>query len=93
MIDSPDELEYVLLVGDRRAGVLRYGRRDGPLVLHHTEVDQAVEGHGLGSTLVAGALDDVRARRLAIVPLCPFVRAYLKRHPEYADLVAESGAS
>ena len=92
MIDSPNELQYVLLVGDRQAGVLRYGRKDGRLVFHHTEVDQTVEGHGLGSTLVAGALDDVRAQGLTIVPLCPFVRKYLQRHPEYADLVAGSGA-
>lgn len=90
MIDSPPELEYRLLVGDRQAGVLRYGRKEGRLVLHHTEVDQSVEGHGLGSKLVAGALDDIRARGLTIVPLCPFVRSYLKRHPEYADLVADS---
>ena len=92
MIDSPGELRYLLLVGNRQAGVLRYGRKDGRLVLHHTEVDQSVEGHGLGSRLVAGVLDDVRARGLEIVPLCPFVRKYLERHPEHADLVAGSGA-
>jgi uncharacterized protein len=45
------------------------------------------EGHGLGSRLVRGALDDLRARGLALVPLCPFVADYIGRHPEYADLV------
>jgi predicted GNAT family acetyltransferase len=85
--DSPAELAYKLTVGGREAGALYYGRRGDRLVLDHTEVDPAFEGLGLGSKLVAGALEDIRARGLEIVPLCPFVRRYLQRHPEYADLV------
>ena len=56
--------------------------------LVHTEVDPAFAGQGLGERLVAGALEDLRARGLKLVPLCPFVRAYLRRHPDQADLVA-----
>ncbi|CAN5502017.1 GNAT family N-acetyltransferase [soil metagenome] len=64
-------------------------RRDGDVVVcTHTEVDDAQEGKGVGSRLVRGALDDVRASGLTIRPLCPFVKAYVDRHPEYADLVA-----
>jgi predicted GNAT family acetyltransferase len=71
------------------AGEIVYRERaDGRLVLLHTEVDDRFEGHGIGSRLVAGALEDIRGRGLQIVPLCPFVSAYLKRHPEHADLVA-----
>jgi predicted GNAT family acetyltransferase len=47
----------------------------------------SLENKGLGARLVAGALDDIRARGLRVVPFCPFVRAYIRRHPEYADLV------
>jgi predicted GNAT family acetyltransferase len=69
------------------AGILVY--RDGGEVLTmvHTEVGEEWEGEGVGSTLVRGALDDVRERGLKIRPLCPFVAAYVKRHPEYQDLV------
>jgi predicted GNAT family acetyltransferase len=87
---SPGEGRYLLLAGDHEAGFLSYGERDGRVVLLHTEVHPVAEGRGLGSTLVRGALDDVRERELKIVPICPFVRAYLRRHPEYDDLVARS---
>ncbi|MEO5711469.1 MAG: GNAT family N-acetyltransferase [Nocardioidaceae bacterium] len=64
-------------------------RRDGDVVVFtHTEVDDAQEGKGVGSRLVRGALDDVRAAGLTLRPLCPFVKAYVDRHPEYAGLVA-----
>jgi predicted GNAT family acetyltransferase len=54
----------------------------------HTEVEPEWEGRGVGSELVRGALDDVRARGLKVRPLCPFVRAFIERHSEYLDLVA-----
>ena len=87
VIDRPAELAYRLFVGEQEAGALHYARRGERLVLHHTEVDPAFEGRGLGSKLVSAVLDDIRARGLEIVPLCPFVRRYLARHPEYEDLV------
>ena len=54
----------------------------------HTEVDEALEGRGLGSRLVATALEDARREGLEVVPLCPFVAAFIDRHPEYQDVVA-----
>ena len=62
------------------------------VVLIHTEVEPAFEGQGLGARLVAGALEDLRARGLKLVPQCRFVRAYLRRHPDQADLVAADPA-
>lgn len=56
------------------------------MVLIHTEVDPAFEGRGLATKLIAGAIQDIRARGLKLVPVCPFVRAYLRRHPEDRDL-------
>jgi uncharacterized protein len=58
------------------------------ITLMHTETPVQARGRGLASQLVAGALENVRARGLKVVPRCPFVRAYIARHPEYRDLLA-----
>ena len=52
----------------------------------HTEGPPELGGKGIGSKLVRGALDQVRARKLRVVAQCPFVKAYIEKHPEYADL-------
>jgi predicted GNAT family acetyltransferase len=64
----------------------RYRRNGGTLTILHTEVPRALEGRGLGSALVVGMLDLARARGDKVVPLCGFVRAFIARHPAYADL-------
>jgi hypothetical protein len=61
---------------------------DDTLALTHTEVDPSLEGHGVGSKLVAGVLQYVEENNLKIVPLCPFVSAYLKRHPDWNRVVS-----
>jgi uncharacterized protein len=91
--DNPRELRYEALRDGELAGIVRYRSEPGVVVLVHTEVDESVEGTGVGSRLVRGALDDVRARGLRVVPLCPFVAAYLRGHPEYADLVGDDPAT
>lgn len=68
--------------------IAAYERRDGALIFTHTAVPKTLEGKGLASRLIKGALDDVRAQGLKIVPLCAFVAAYLDRHPEEQDLLA-----
>jgi uncharacterized protein len=90
--DNPEELRYELWLGATRAGFIDYRSEPGTILLVHTEVDPAFQGQELGARLVAGALDDLRARGLKLVPLCPFVRAYLRRHREYADLIADGPA-
>lgn len=70
-------------------------RPAGPAVMFtHTEVPEALEGQGVGSDLVKAALDDVKAQGKKVIPLCPFVAAYIGRHQEYLDLVdpAQRGA-
>jgi uncharacterized protein len=89
VVDNPVELRYELWVGTERAGLIAYRREPGVVVLVHTEIDPAYEGKGLGSRLVSGAVADLRRRGLRLVPLCPFVAAYLRRHPEDADLVVD----
>ena len=88
--DNPEKRRYEALVDGEVAGVVFYREREDALVLIHTEVAEAFEGQGIASRLVAGTLDDLRARGLSIVPVCRFVKSYLERHPEYTDLVAES---
>lgn len=85
--DNPRELRYELQVDGELAGWIRYSRRPGAVVLIHTDVDPRLEGRGLGGRLVEGALDDLRARGLEVVPVCPFVADFIGRHPEYVDLV------
>ena len=86
--DNPRASRYELWLGTTRAGLIEYQSEPGVVFLIHTEVDPAFAGQGLGERLVAGALEDLRARGLKLVPLCPFVRAYLRRHADQADLVA-----
>lgn len=79
---------YALLVGDARVGEIDYRMRDGAVELIHTGVDPEREGEGLGSVLVRGTLADIGARGLRVIPSCPFVAAYIRRHPEFESLVA-----
>ena len=87
--DNPDALRYELLVDGEVAGEIRYRPRPDAVALVHTEVSQALEGRGLGGQVVQGALEDLRSRGLQVVPICPFVRSYIQRHPEYGDLVVD----
>ncbi len=80
---------YEALVDGELAGFIRYhDRADGVRDLQHTEVDPAFEGRGVGSRLVSGALDAIRASGGRVLVSCPFVTTYLKRHEEYRDLLA-----
>jgi predicted GNAT family acetyltransferase len=88
VVDNPSELRYELWVDDRLAGEIRYTRDEDVVTMVHTEIDPAFEGRGLGQTLVADALDDLRASGRRVQPLCPYVAKYIARHPEYADIVA-----
>jgi predicted GNAT family acetyltransferase len=72
---------------DGRSAFSRYQMRGGKMVFLHTEVPEEFEGRGIGSAIARAALDDARRRNLSVVPLCPFIAAYIERHPEYADLV------
>jgi uncharacterized protein len=87
--DNPDEERYEATVDGQLAGHSIYRSRPGLIAFVHTEVDEAFEGQGVGSTLVRTELDDARSRGLAVLPFCPFVNAYIERHREYADLVPE----
>jgi predicted GNAT family acetyltransferase len=87
VIDNSDKKRYEAYVGDQLAGFVAYRTRPGVVILVHTEVDEAFEGHGVGGHLAAEALADIQARGLKVAPICPFIVEYLERHPELSDLV------
>ncbi|MGP8297191.1 GNAT family N-acetyltransferase [Streptomyces inhibens] len=77
---------YEILVEGERAGLTAYRDRGEQRVFHHTEIDDAFAGQGLASRLVREALTDVRKSGKRIVPVCPYVAEFLKRHDEFADI-------
>jgi hypothetical protein len=87
--NDPEAHRYEIKDGDHVLGIAAYDRRGSTLVFTHTEVDPASEHPKLGSRLVKAALDDVRSHGERVVPQCPFVRGWIDRHPDYADLVAD----
>jgi uncharacterized protein len=65
-----------------------YYKAEGNVITFiHTEVPPELGGKGIGSQLVEGALDQVRAAGMKVMPVCPFVKAWIGKHPEYRDLV------
>jgi predicted GNAT family acetyltransferase len=85
--NNPEALRYELIVDDQVVGEILYRLSPDAVTLVHTEISPALEGQGLASKLVAAALADIRERGLRVVPICPFVRAYIRRNPGYGDLV------
>jgi len=67
--------------------IANYRRDDRSITITHTEVPRAVEGRGVGSTLVKGMLDQIRQEGRTVIPRCSFVASYISRHPEYRDLL------
>lgn len=87
--DNNAEHRYEVSKDGEPAGFAIYRRRPGIIAFVHTEIDKRFEGDGLGSQLVHDALEDARRESLAVLPFCPFVNGYIKRHTEYRDLVPE----
>lgn len=85
--ENPRQSRFEVSVDGEPAGFVAYDERDGVYGLTHTEIDPRFEGQGLGSTLIKAALDDLRGRGAAVLPYCPFVKTYIEKHAEYADLV------
>jgi uncharacterized protein len=88
VLDHEAAHRFEIWVGDDLAGFLKYRAAEGPLhAFDHTEVEPRYEGHGLAARLVTEALDAARERGWTLLPYCPYVREFLGKHPEYADLV------
>ena len=87
IVDNPAEQRYELSVDGERVGMAEYLTDGERIVFTHTEVDPPEGRKGLGGRLVGFALDDARRRGLGVVPRCPFVAAYIKKHPDLLDVV------
>src|SRR3954470_12362116 len=77
---------YEILVDGRRAGLTAYRDRGAQRVFFHTEIDDTFAGQGLAAQLIQLALADVRESGKRIVPVCPYVAKFLKRHDEFTDI-------
>ena len=84
--NNPAQKRYELEVEGHLAATY-YELSNGVIIFVHTEVPKELGGKGIGSKLIKGALDQVRAAGLKVVPQCPFVKAYIDKHAEYADLL------
>jgi uncharacterized protein len=88
IFNNNERQQFQVLAGDEIAS-LEYRLYDGKIVLMHTEVPEKFSGHGIGSALAEYAFQYARANHLPVKVYCPFVQAWLKRHPEYNDLVVK----
>ena len=87
--DNPEEHRFEAYVDGALAGFAAYRFRGDHIVFTHTEVDDAYEGQGIGGVLARAALDQVRAAgEHDVVAMCPFIAAWIARHPAYQDLLA-----
>lgn len=80
VIDNREGSRYELTV-DGQTAHLDYARKSDTIIFVHTEVPPALRGHHLADALAKRAIDDARAAGLQIIPLCPFVRKYIEKHP------------
>lgn len=86
--DDSAHSRYEVTVEGAPGGHAFYRSEPGRVVFTHTEVDPKWQGQGVGSALARAALDDVRARDLKVVAICPYISAFIRRNPEYTDLLA-----
>jgi len=89
--DNPAAHRFELVV-DRHLAFSEYTLEGDVITFTHTLVPPALEGHGVASRLISGALAQARARGLKVRPVCKFVKAYIERHAEWQDLLAEPAA-
>jgi len=85
--DNPEQSRFELEV-DGHLAIAVYRLEASVITFTHTEVPGELGGRGIGSKLAKGALDQVRGRALKVVPQCPFIKAWIEKHPDYQDLLA-----
>ncbi|RLK53738.1 GNAT family N-acetyltransferase [Actinokineospora cianjurensis] len=90
VVDVAERGRFEALVDGAVAGFAEYLRGDNLVVYPHTEVDPAFEGKGVGGALARAALEDARTRGLPVLATCPFIAAWMRRHPEYLELAYQN---
>ena len=90
---NEDSHRYEASIDGAQVGFAEYQLTDRLVIFTHTEVDDRFEGRGVGSAIARFALDDVRTTGKRVLPLCPFIKAWIGKHPDYEDLVHAIPAS
>ena len=85
-----EQQRYVLEINGQLLGFAQYHEEGDRQIFTHTEIDDSLSGKGMGSMLVRESLDDARQRGKHIVPVCEFIGAYVKKHPDWNDLLVQS---
>ncbi len=88
VVDRPDDQRYELHLDGARVGLADYSLRNDVMTIPHVETNPEHRGKNFAAQLMAGVLDDVRARNLTVRPLCPYADAYMRRNPDTEDLRA-----
>jgi predicted GNAT family acetyltransferase len=88
VINNAEAKRFEAQLGTERA-VAEYHLNNNIIIFTHTEVPEVMEGKGVAGRLIKTALDAARAEGYQVVPLCPFVAAYIRRHPDYRELVMQ----
>lgn len=86
--ENKEKKRFETRVGERLA-LIEYIRAENKIYLTHTEVPNELEGKGIASSMVKQVLQQIKDEGLELVPLCPFVASYLKRHPEWKEILAK----
>ena len=86
LIDNAEDKQYEYHI-DGALAKIEYIKAKDKIYLTHTEVPKELEGKGVASSLVKQVLEDIEIKELTLIPMCPFVAAYIKRHPEWKKLV------
>ena len=87
LIDNTENHQYEFHIG-KLVPTIEYSKsKNGEIYLTHTEVPVQLEGKGVGSQLVEKVLKDIERQELRLVPLCPFVAGYIKKHPDWRRIV------
>jgi predicted GNAT family acetyltransferase len=87
LIDNKEKNRYEFHVGDYIPKIEYIKSNNGEIYLTHTEVPVDLEGRGIGSRLAEEVLKDIERQALRLVPLCPFVAGYIKKHPDWKRIV------
>lgn len=86
LIDNQEDKQYEIQA-ESQVIRIEYIKAQDKIYLTHTEVPQSLEGKGYGSQIIKMALEDIEEKELTLIPMCPFVAGYIKKHPEWKKLV------
>ena len=84
--DNPASHRFEAVVEGKTA-FIDYKLKDDEMKVLHTEVPKELEGRGIAGTMTRQVLEYIDTHHLQLIPLCPYMKSYLKKHPEYEHLV------